>query len=189
MNKGTGTLDLKTDQKQPLNSVEALILGLQEITEMLTSEKTTSKSVYQKVTRIIHEALHLRNCALLFSPEKSAPYTVEEAIGQNAFEFRTEFRVNSDGRDLFSACLLRADDILLQNLTDPKIHSHLPSWYKSMNQAGTAFLLPIKDQDRVIGLIYGDKADIGSIVFSPDVMRNLKALRNQIRIARKILSI
>ena len=99
---------------------------------------------------------------------------------------REDFKINLEGKDLFSACLLRADDVLLQNLTEPKIHQHLPAWYKSISPAGTAFLLPIKDHDQMIGVIYGDKIDIGSISFTPDILRNLKALRNQIRIARKL---
>lgn len=189
VNQGTGTLNSQNQKQELTTSLDIFVLGLQEITEMLTSEKTTSTQVYQKVIRIIHEALRLRNCAILMSPEESAPFVVQEALGQNAFEFRSDFKINKEARDIFSACTHRGDDVLLQNLTDPKIHQHLPAWFKTINQAGAAFLLPIKDQSRVIGIIYGDKVDIGSIIFSGDTMRNLKALRNQIRIARKVLAL
>ncbi len=186
VNSGVGTTSLKSIHLKPTTSTDTFVLALQEITEMLTSEKTTSANIFQKIVRTVHEALRLRNCVILMREQKETTFHVNEAVGQNAFEFRTDFKINLEGKDLFSACLLRADDVLLQNLTEPKIHQHLLAWYKSISPAGTAFLLPIKDNDQMIGLIYGDKIDIGSISFTPDILRNLKALRNQIRIARKL---
>ncbi len=186
VNHGLGTTSLQSIHLKPTTSTDTFVLALQEITEMLTSEKTTSTNIFQKIVPTVHEALRLRNCVILIKEAKETLFHVNEAVGQNAFEFRTEFKINLEGKDLFSACLLRADDVLLQNLTEPKIHQHLPAWYKSISPAGTAFLLPIKDNDQMIGVIYGDKVDIGSISFTPDILRNLKALRNQIRIARKL---
>ncbi|MES2308541.1 MAG: HDOD domain-containing protein [Verrucomicrobiota bacterium] len=186
VNRGSGTTSLQSLHDKPVSSTDSFLFGLQEITEMLTSEKTHSHQIYQKIVKIVYEALRLRNCALLMKTGKDSAYSVQEALGQNAFEFRSEFKISLEGRDIFSACLLRADDVLLQNMTDPKIAQHLPAWFKGINPAGTAFLLPIKDQDQLIGVIYGDKLDIGSITFTPDIMRNLKALRNQLRIARKL---
>lgn len=186
VNNGASYLSVPPSHRKPVSITDTFLVGLQEITEMLTSEHTTSLQLIHKIVRTVYEALHLRNCVLLMSSEKEGHFSAQDALGENAFEFRSEFKINLEGKDVFSACILRADDVLIQNLNEPKISHHLPPWYKSINSAGTAFLLPIKDHEKVIGVLYGDQKEIGSIHFTPDVSRNLKALRNQIRITRKL---
>ncbi len=186
--KRSGYTVLESKSIEPdlsMSPEELFIKGLEELTEVISGERVNLPEVYKAVVRTLHLGLRLKNTLLLFRRKGEQQFEIKEGIGQNLYEYKLEFRLALNSRDVFSACAARGDDVLLQDLREPKITAHLPDWHKTLSHAGTVVILPIKEQEHVIGVIYGEKDEPGSIELNSDIVRHLKALRNQIRIARR----
>ena len=88
--------------------------------------------------------------------------------------------------DLFGLLCAKAADTLISDATDPAIAQRLPVWFKQKINAPTFVLLPLLSNSQVLGLIYGDRAQAGSLSIGERELTLLKALRNQLVMAMRL---
>jgi len=162
--------------------------GMEDLSDILSSDNISLASVYRIVVRTIHLGLHMKNTLLLTQEENEPFLSVRDATGENAYSLKLLFKINPAANDIFGLALHKGEDTLLEDLKDPKIQDFLPSWLRDTGTCRTALLLPLKDKHKVIGLIYTERHDPKSLSLTPEIHRHLKSIRNQIQIARQLLA-
>ena len=97
--------------------------------------------------------------------------------------FHVPLQAGPQGVDLFTAVCLKGAGTLIADASVPAIAARLPQWFTAQVRAPTFLLLPMHlksaQQDRVIGLIYADRAEAGAIQLSDKQLSQLRTLRNQ----------
>jgi len=82
---------------------------------------------------------------------------------------------------LFAVLSARGADLLVSDTAT--VASRLPNWYRRRVDAPTFLLLPLMVKGAPIGLIYADKARVGSIVLGEKELALIRALRDQVTLA------
>lgn len=85
----------------------------------------------------------------------------------------------TERHDLFAAAALKGVDLLIADVNSPSVASRIPAWYSKTVAAHTFLLLPMQMQGQVMGLLYADRKDAGSIIMSEKELALLRTLRNQ----------
>ncbi|MBF0519282.1 MAG: serine/threonine protein kinase, partial [Nitrospirae bacterium] len=96
-----------------------------------------------------------------------------------------KFAIDKDSDDVFNLALNQGADILISDITDPRIISKIPAWFTNLIDAQTFVLIPIIVLKTPIGLIYAEKLNANEISISHQLLRFIKTLRNQAVLAIK----
>jgi hypothetical protein len=133
----------------------------------------------------LHRALNLRNVVLcLREPGQGGRLVGRLGLGPGGGELSTAFRFTPDAaatHDLFAVLCARGADLLVADAAT--VASRLPGWYRRRVDAPTFLLLPLVVKGRAIGLIYADKARVGSLVLGDKELGLVRALRDQVTLA------
>ena len=88
--------------------------------------------------------------------------------------------------DLFSVLCAQGKDTLISDATGRVIAERLPDWFAARVGAATFLVLPLLAGQRVVGMIYADRQEAGSLVLGPRHLHLLEALRNQVVVAIRL---
>ena len=107
-------------------------------------------------------------------------------FGQNVQELIQGFHFPmADQPDVFHVALKNNADILITDIDDPKIASHIPAWYRQSVSARTFLIFPVVIRGKPIAMIYADRTKPGEITVPEKELSLLKCLRNQAVLAIK----
>jgi hypothetical protein len=121
-----------------------------------------------------------RMVACLFDPE-SGCLIGRIGIGDRATVVMPHFRVPMNPpSDLFGLLCARNADTLISNTAEPAIAKRLPEWFQAKVKAGTFLLLPLMHEGKVLGMLYGDQKDAGSLHVHDRALELLQRLRQQL---------
>ncbi len=133
----------------------------------------------------LHRALNLRNVVLcLREPGQGGRLVGRLGLGPGGGELSAAFRFTPDAaaaHDLFALLCARGSDLLVADAAT--VASRLPGWYRRRVDAPTFLLLPLIVKGCAIGLIYADKARVGSLVLGEKELGLVRALRDQVTLA------
>ena len=133
----------------------------------------------------LHRALNLRNVVLCLRESGQGGRIVGRlGLGPGGGEISTAFRFTPDPaatNDLFAVLCARGADLLVADAGT--VAARLPGWYRRRVDAPTFLLLPLMVKGRAIGLIYADKARVGSLVLGQKELALVRALRDQVTLA------
>ena len=133
----------------------------------------------------LHRALNLRNVVLcLREPGQGGRLVGRLGLGSGGGELSAAFRFTPDAaatNDLFAVLCARGADLLVADAGT--VAARLPGWYRRRVDAPTFLLLPLMVKGRCIGLIYADKARVGSLVLGDKELALVRALRDQVTLA------
>ncbi len=133
----------------------------------------------------LHRALNLRNVVLcLREPGQGNRLVGRLGLGPGGGELSAAFRFTPDAattNDLFALLCARGADLLVADAGT--VAARLPGWYRRGVDAPTFLLLPLMVKGRPIGLIYADKARVGSLVLGEKELALVRALRDQVTLA------
>ncbi|MEY4752647.1 MAG: hypothetical protein RJA44_322 [Pseudomonadota bacterium] len=186
----------KTPPKRPASDPrpEATPLLLQGIEDMskVTSGDLPILQVLQLSMQTLRKALQLRRVITCLTDESGQLLQGRLGIGEHGQQLAQTFRIPLSGKiDLFGMLCLRAADTLISDISDQTIAKHLPSWFTQRVQAPTFLVLPLTVKPktgglRVLGMIYGDCAEAGSLAVDDEQLHLLKMLRNQVVLAMQL---
>ena len=132
----------------------------------------------------LHRALNLRNVVLCLREPATGRLVGRVGLGPGGADMSAAFRFIPDvaaTNDLFAVIAARGADLLVSDAAT--VAARLPSWYKRRVDAPTFLLLPLMVKGTAIGLIYADKARVGSIVLEEKELGLIRALRDQVTLA------
>ncbi len=163
-----------------------LAAGIQDITNSLVSEQPL-----QDILRIILETMYRAigfDRVLLFildAPRQALRCRYGFGPGAEAFVKQKLSLPLHGNRDLFYAATVMGVDLCVTDLDAEKVRAHVPDWYRRDLGARGLVLLPIAQNKRTVGLIYGDSASAATLHFSAEELGLLKTLRNQAVLAMR----
>lgn len=175
------------------SSSDILAAGIQDITNTLVDQFRIN-DVLQMILETMLRALDCRRVIFCLKDAKSGALVGRIAMGDAADAVKAVFkvpvdRVNVATADLFSAVCLKNLDTLITDASTASVTARLPLWFKDHVQAPTFLLLPMvikrANQDIVLGLIYADKGQVGSLKLDERELSLLRTLRNQAIMAFK----
>jgi hypothetical protein len=159
--------------------------GIQDITRTLVDDFALSD-----ILRIILETMYRgigfqRVLLCIRDPGKNA-MVAKFGFGAGIEDILRHFRFQlGASRDIFDVALSRGADILISDVSDPKIRAHIPDWFIRHIAAETFIVFPLVIKNVPVGLIYADKAIAGELVVPENILSTLRALRNQAVLAIK----
>jgi HD-like signal output (HDOD) protein len=177
-----------------LDTANVLTNGIQDITNTMV-ENFKLNDVLQMILETMLRAMRCRRVVFCLRDAKTGALVGRLGIGEGVEQIKPLFKipmVMPPGQvpDLFSIVSLKNADMLIADAKAPAIAGRLPAWFKGPVYAQTFLLLPLtlkrKGQaDMVLGLIYADKAEAGSLQINDKELALLRTLRNQAVMAFK----
>lgn len=164
--------------------------GIEQISEAAMGEMPLPQ-VLQTTLQILRQALHLRRAIVCLRDASGQMLQGRIGVGEQGQSLAPAFRVTLAGQpDLFGMLCLRSADTLIQDTSDPLIARHLPAWFHQHVQAPTFLVLPLVHagggNPRVLGMLYGDRAEVASLAVDEQQLGMLKTLRNQVLLAMRL---
>jgi hypothetical protein len=89
--------------------------------------------------------------------------------------------------DVFRTALLQGEDLLIQNVNDPKIWPLIPDWLRAVGRNRTLILLPIRDEAGTFALILGVSELLLPLELAAQFKQQLKFLRGHIALVRSLV--
>ncbi|MGH6647007.1 HDOD domain-containing protein [Aquabacterium sp.] len=177
----------------PQNSADVLTSGIQDITNTMV-DSFKLNDILRMILETIYRALDCRRVIFCMRDAKTMQLIGRIGLGHGADGMKAAFQIPlrlapGAPADLFTAVSLKGADTLISDASAEAILNRLPVWFRDRVQAPTFLLLPMvmkhQGKDMVLGLIYADKAQAGSLQISEKDLSLLRTLRNQAVMAFK----
>lgn len=156
---------------------DALAAGVAEVQRLVGLEPVDLRRVFAVATRAVKIALRLQSC-LVFLQETDGPMFAA-TVGSGAFfdAIRNQPVLDPHRKDVFTVCLARGEDVLIQDPEDPRIMPFIPDWFRRMPARGPFLLLPIKDAGGTFAILCGTTGKAERIELNATRRQQLKVLR------------
>lgn len=167
---------------KPFNSLNQLLAGVQNITEMITGKQHKINELILEVLKILHSSLGFSFATVCLRDVKTNQFRARNSIGKNNVAIQQNFIcscVSTD--DLFSLAYNKNVDLSISDCTVPKMRSKLPKWHlKLLPETQSFIILPLIVNDKPIGFFYADRQQVAPEGISSEEMKLIKILKGQV---------
>lgn len=146
----------------------------------VTAEQPDLPRIFSHVVQTLHEALALESCVLFLSGGDLSSFHADYGQGSLLDLARAHARIARGQRDVFSVCIARGEDLIMQNPADERTKAVVPEWLRSSGPARPVFILPFKGDRGVFGLFCGSASSGASLALFDRVLPSLQRLRAQL---------
>lgn len=129
------------------------------------------------VLEVLHEELHLAQSVVFLRDEILPTWSARVGRGELFESIRSQPLLSTDTKNIFTICLLRGEDVLIQSPNDPSIRKYVPEWLLPHAKAHPLLLLSLKDSTGTFGVICGLAASQRSLGLTSQFSGPLKELR------------
>ncbi|MCH6258064.1 HDOD domain-containing protein [Puniceicoccaceae bacterium K14] len=170
----TEILDLST-------AIENLI-GIKD-----SKESKTPSEIYQPVIQAIQNSLSLED-SLAFIPEESDPKKFSARCGSGDLFAKIKNRplVSLDKEDIFSICMNRKEDILIEDITAGKTLSVIPDWITENSKANSFVVLPCVKDKKLIAILFGAVSNGSPLKINPEKIKQLREIRQTLSLLNSL---
>ena len=185
MNAGAPEQEGSWPSGKPFNAREALLAGVQEVTQMRASPNSKVNDVVQAVLETLYRAMGFRFATVCLKDVRTSQYRARISFGEHyaARQAGFVFPLVGDG-NLFHLAMENDADLMIADATAPKIRELLPSWHRALLPDARSFIvLPLVVQGVQLGLFYADRAQPAPEGVPPDEASLIRALKGQVLIA------
>ncbi len=99
--------------------------------------------------------LGLSEAWLFQRPPGGQSYALALGAGDHWTDFKARCAVRPTERTVFGIALTRGENLAIHDAADPKVLPHLPAWLReSAVRPGAFFLMPLREADTVVGLLF-----------------------------------
>lgn len=185
MNAGAPEQEGAWPSGKPFNAREALLAGVQEVTQMRASAHSKVNEVVQAVLETLYRAMGFRFATLCLKDMRSGQYRARIAFGEHYAPRQAGFVFPLLGQgDLFHLAMENDADLMIADASSPKIRELLPAWHRALLPDARSFIvLPLVVQGVQLGLFYADRATPAPEGVPPDEASLIRALKGQVLIA------
>jgi HD-like signal output (HDOD) protein len=168
-------------KKQRKRAEDILLKGIQTITQSMLGNKSFD-DLLRMILDIMYRALGFSRVMFAIKSPKSPIVIGRFGFGDNIDSFirNFQFAIEPSSDDVFNAVLEQGADVIIKNITDPRVSSSIPEWYKRLARCETFLLYSVMVNRKSIGLIYADKPHAGDIEIPNELQHHLKTLRDQV---------
>ena len=159
---------------------DPLAVGIATLMELETQATARIDQVYAEALRAIHTGLELDHTLLFRRTDGGAKYFAWLGEGDFFAMVSGEELLDAAVRDVFSVCLKRGEDVLIQNPGDPKIQAFIPDWLRPAAGTQPLVLLPVRDAHGTVAVFCGLRGDSAPLALTPRQSQQLRALRQRL---------
>jgi len=159
-------------KKRPANANRSQSIGLPDNAEYESLDDVLSKieklrnsgdpvdlgEIYESINAAIVGALKLEGCMTFICDdpdECDLRYSARHGIGKLYDRIKNRPLISSDKKDLFSICLNRKEDILIQDTNAGKISSVIPEWIHFVGNVTSMIVLPTTLEKNLFAIFVG----------------------------------
>ncbi len=165
----------------PPRNLSEMLEAMAESEASLTDEQV--KELYEGLNVAIVSELELSCCmTFLQDPEQSKGVRFSARFGNGVLYERIKNRplVSPEKRDIFSICLARREDILIQDANSGKISKVIPEWIHERGEVNSLIVLPASVEKNLFAIFVGVRTDGKPIEIEPATHKRLRMLRTQL---------
>ncbi|MFZ6864032.1 HDOD domain-containing protein [Undibacterium sp. Ji67W] len=167
---------------KPLNARDLLLAGVQDVTQMLSSEDLRLTDLILLVLETLYSSLGFRFATVCLRDLASGRYVSRVAVGEKYADRQKGFGfpVKTEA-DLFHLAMSNNVDVMISDAAVPKIRSLLPLWHQELLPDARSFIiLPLVIQKKPLGLFYADRAVTAEEGVPADETALIKTLKSQL---------
>lgn len=167
---------------KPYNARDLLLTGVQDVTQMLTSDDYKLNDLILLVLETLYTSMGFRFATVCLRDISSGRYVARLAVGEHYAERQKSFFFSAKSEsDLFTLALNNNADVMISDAMVPKIRSLLPAWHQELLPDARSFIiLPLVIQKKPLGLFYADRATTADEGVPPDETALIKTLKSQL---------
>lgn len=173
-----------------VKSKEDESLSLAGILELLDQDGVTLtdeqlREVYENLNKAIATELDLTGCmTFLKDPEqrKGVCFSARHGTGLLYDRIKNRPLISSNKSDIFSICLNRREDILIQDTGAGKIAKVIPEWIHERGEIKSLIILPASIEKELFAIFIGVKSDGRAIEIEPATHKRLRHFRTRLSI-------
>ncbi|MDQ8179330.1 HDOD domain-containing protein [Pelagicoccus sp. SDUM812005] len=162
-----------------------------DLSEILESMLESEEPLDDEQVKLLYDSLNLAiaaelglDCCMTFLEDQENSRTVRfsarNGTGLLYDRIKTRPLVSSDNKDIFSICLARGEDILIQDANSGKIAKVIPDWIHDRGEVNSLILLPASLDKKLFALFVGVKMDGTPIEIEPATHQRFRQLRTQL---------
>lgn len=175
----------ETFGEPPADAQSVLAAGIQDISNTLVGDFRLN-DILRIILETMYRAMGFKRVVLCIRDAKSGSMQGRFGFGPEAGEVAKAFRFPlSFTPDVFHAATSKGVDILISDISDPKIADRIPDWYRKAVPAQSFVLFPLNIKGSPVALIYADRDEPGGIAIPEKELSLLRTLRNQAVLAIK----
>ncbi|MDQ8185663.1 HDOD domain-containing protein [Pelagicoccus sp. SDUM812002] len=166
---------------EPERDLNEILEGMLESEEPLDDEQV--KTLYGSLNLAIAAELELDCCMTFLEDQensRSVRFSARHGNGLLYDRIKNRPLVSSDNKDIFSICLGRREDILIQDAKAGKISKVIPEWIHERGDVNSLIILPASLSNKLFAIFVGVKLDGSAIEIAPATHQRLKQLRTQL---------
>ena len=119
------------------------------------SDGNTPIALIKHVMRLIHDRCGF-DCTLICLPCGSSGLIAIAGVGRNAGQLITKFRSSGIKQDIFRVIMTGSNDTFIPDVNSSEYANLIPAWYHEVVGAQSFVMLPLLNEGKLLGMIYGD---------------------------------
>lgn len=167
---------------KPRNARDLLLAGVQEVTQMRASGQHKVNDLILAVLETLYTAMGFRFATVVLKDAKAGQFRARASFGASQARQQAGFAFPATpSRDLFHLAMENDADLMISDVSSPKIRDLLPPWYKALLPDAKSFIvLPLVVNKIQLGLFYADRIAAAPEGVPPDETALIKALKGQV---------
>ncbi len=129
------------------------------------------------VLEMLHEELNLAQSVVFLRDEILPTWSARVGRGTLFTSIRSQPLLSTESKNIFTICLVRGEDVLIQSPNEPSIRKYVPEWLLRPAKDHPLLLLSLKDSTGTFGVICGLAASERSLGLTSQFAAPLKELR------------
>ncbi len=142
--------------------------------------RPTLQNALVGVVELLFKELRLAQCVVFLRDDILPTWSARVGRGPLFESIRSQPLLSIDSRNVFTICLTRGEDVLIQAPNEPSIRKYLPDWLRSHVEGHPLLLLSLRDSDGTFGVICAVGENEKSVSLTSQLAEPLKALRSSL---------
>ncbi len=167
-----------TEPEQDLSEIlEDMLNGSEPLDDIQVA------ALYDSLTLAIAAELDLDCCMTFLEDQensKTVRFSARNGTGLLYERIKNRPLVSSENKDIFSICLARGEDMLIQDTKAGKIAKVIPDWIHERGDVNSLILLPASLNKKLFAIFVGAKIDGTPIEIEPATHQRFRQLRTQL---------
>ncbi|MCH6258888.1 HDOD domain-containing protein [Puniceicoccaceae bacterium K14] len=149
-------------------------------------ETINFKEIYDSVVETTASSLNVESC-MVFVEEEGKPgiFSARSGVGNVFKNVKHRPVISPKNRDIFSICILKKEDILIQDITAGKISSVIPDWITLNSKAKSIALFPLSHGKKLYALMVCISRTDQTIKLDKNDLRRIKSMRASLSLLRQ----
>jgi HD-like signal output (HDOD) protein len=158
---------------------------LAAMASLLAQRCASMTAICTEFARGVHDSLGGEETLVLLRDNQGAQMRVRSGFGSLHIDLHGQPLVEPGSRNIFSVCLSRGEDVVMDDVSAPLIQPFVPRWLRRGGLRRFLVILPLIDEREVFGLVLTLGHEQQPLHLTQQIRSALRSLRNHVAVARR----